>query len=119
MGHPYAEACLIAPHTSKDVATVVKWLGGGNPRGFILDDADKTMIVFDGYGNTHFSMMKFFKLKSEDIFLEFIWQQNGNLSIPDNPKRLSALLNPDQCNFVIDVANKLGCKKPPRFQSWE
>lgn len=106
-----AEACFIEP-TPREAGQVSRWLDGGNPRGFFTDDADNALVVFDGYGNTHDSMRRFFGVRIKD---DFIIQQNGDVAFEWATWRmpLSTRYLPERAvKFFLAVAKLRGNPSP-------
>lgn len=69
---------IIDPETAADQALVAKWLSGGTARGLVLRDT--TVLIADGYGNTHATMVSDFQLQRQWDW-PFIIQTDGNISI--------------------------------------
>jgi len=87
MGWGHENKCFIDP-LLKDATEVAKWCKGGTARGFFYSDyydkdASDIMIIFDGYGNTHSSMIQELSSKQRrDSFYEcFIIANDGNIRL--------------------------------------
>jgi hypothetical protein len=112
--------CFIDP-TNRDAIEVAKWCRGGTARGFFYTDYyDKTatdiLIIFDGYGNTHFTMINHLGRTRRDDFKKcFIVGQDGNVRVEGLGKREDLSCIPcfqkyDQ--FLKKLASLLGNQSP-------
>lgn len=101
-----AHECFICPRP-KEAAIVARWLDGHNPRGFVLRDG--SLIVFNGYGNTHSSMAKYFNLGPRDIDFDFILQANGSVSVFNLVNRNA--FSAEALAFLDAVARKRGAQQ--------
>lgn len=103
-----ADQSFIEP-TTKDARVVAEWLDGQNPRGFFTEGA---LVVFNGYGNAHDSMRRFFKLASVDDC--FIIQKNGDVSLEwtDRKEALDRIFSGSALAFFKAVAKLRGNSSP-------
>jgi len=94
MGWGHENKCFIDPSTS-DAKTVATWCRGGTARGFFYTDrydraTNDMLIIFDGFGNTHGSMIAELGRTRRDDFSEcLIVAEDGNVRVERLTKTLS------------------------------
>jgi len=120
-----AENCIIHPET-KDARQVAKWCKFGTARGFFYTrleygkpPEDPVMIIFDGYGNTHSSMIvNHLRIDRRDNFDTcFIIAKEGDVRLEDLYEHETHPIDyyPDferYKDFLLVLAKLLGNNEP-------
>jgi hypothetical protein len=108
----YPETCIIMP-TRTDARIAANWLKSCELRGFRTDDSDDALVVFSGYGATHDSARRYFKLKY--ITNCFIVQKNGNISLENIRSKtcnFDKYFEKSEIEFFLELAKLAGNESP-------
>lgn len=119
-----AENCIIHPER-KNAREVAKWCRGGTARGFFYQRHDgkpsdqPIMIIFDGYGNTHTSMIRDHLRvdRRDDFFTCFIIAREGDVRLEDLSEGETLPLDhfadfANYSGFLVELARLLGNNEP-------